>query len=1209
MYKKLISVAVIISMLFVYLPVLAEQQIAPDTVYNFGSQDVAGTITVPAELEYSADTGYGFLGLSDGYLLDSRIDGWVMTQGYDLVLENGSNDTAGDVSDSWVATTKNESTSIISPIRFAVKAETNSYYRVRINLRRADLLKEANVNLFTEKRHQQLVNEPIPAEGISYVCTVHVHNNWSKNTGEYVDNMLNIVAEGENVAITSVGVEKLDTGKTLWVLGDSTVCQQTASIPYFPLDHCQGIASAMPKYLGSQWSLVNEAESGLASRDARNHFNNFINDVLPGDIVWFEFGHNDDKITTDPETNGYLSNLEYYYSSVTEAGASFIVVSPVTRCTSGNFSSGEWTPSLTQYADAAKNFVEEKISQGADNIAYIDLNTPSAEFLTSEYTRMVNSGYDYSSNAARFYYYVSKSYQSDYTHPNDYGADNFAAIVMDEAKDIVTAADGYVLTVQDDTDAVRIDAFYDSQGALTNVTDSTIMLQSGENIIPKEDGSKTFVWESYETMKPYTLGYATESVKAQAEVLRPFIQGSKDKDGELVSEEIFSAGKAPNKFYPDPLVEVVKYPYPIILEDITFNENNSPETVSGRWVASDLQCVYAYVKFDIYTSSGELKASVMSDNFFDYSGTENQTLTFTTSEVYDSSMGDTFKVYAVEYIDDGTLTDTVVSTTLTEDSLIDIKDTLISDDFSSYGITGVILGTNGWSSAGTGEFNLTEDSAAEFVSTDITKTWYVYNNFTAVSSGQLMVKFDLRYTSGTMSLYLTDGSKAPNNWPPSLYPLKVYTNNGEVKVALDGTDVCSINKGEMTTIKLIVDIDYGKYYLTVAGATYTQDIPQFDTTEQPVPEKLGCLAFIANRHDAEYTLDNITVATLNTPQLPEYELSLLANDSNYGTVLGSGTYPMNATVTIKAVPNDGYVFVGWFDENDSLFSEADEYSFRLRNTVVLTAKFMKQSGLSGVVDYEIATEKGGLRAEAGKTLQLNIANPVDENNNPVSGIENTDAQWSCDEPGITISQSGLVTVDGYTLPENSIDSINVTCVLNGIEKTVSVTVYSYAFYEKVSEFTNYDGRIVNYGGSDAMIFGGDDPSVDVTNLYKMGDTVALDGSVTLSYKHAWSGPDTASQRRTLNFKDEDGNTVFSLYYVWGGLFVGSTELPDAVSEDVWSDVVIKFDTDTKTVTVTSGSNSAQMSYTGDNIAAIEFVAKKVAPAERYLGISEIIIKK
>jgi hypothetical protein len=46
-----------------------------------------------------------------------------------------------------------------------------------------------------------------------------------------------------------------------------------------------------------------------------------------------------------------------------------------------------------------------------------------------------------------------------------------------------------------------------------------------------------------------------------------------------------------------------------------------------------------------------------------------------------------------------------------------------------------------------------------------------------------------------------------------------------------------------------------------------------------------------------------------------FEITALANNEDYGTVSGGGTYNDGDTVTLMAMPYDGYCFISWDDEN------------------------------------------------------------------------------------------------------------------------------------------------------------------------------------------------------------------------------------------------------------------------------------------------------
>ncbi len=70
-----------------------------------------------------------------------------------------------------------------------------------------------------------------------------------------------------------------------------------------------------------------------------------------------------------------------------------------------------------------------------------------------------------------------------------------------------------------------------------------------------------------------------------------------------------------------------------------------------------------------------------------------------------------------------------------------------------------------------------------------------------------------------------------------------------------------------------------------------------------------------------------------------YEISLAVNVEEGGTVTGGGTYSYGETVTVTAIPNEGYSFVSWV-ENDSIVVSTDaEYSFIASADRSLTANF------------------------------------------------------------------------------------------------------------------------------------------------------------------------------------------------------------------------------------------------------------------------------
>lgn len=105
-------------------------------------------------------------------------------------------------------------------------------------------------------------------------------------------------------------------------------------------------------------------------------------------------------------------------------------------------------------------------------------------------------------------------------------------------------------------------------------------------------------------------------------------------------------------------------------------------------------------------------------------------------------------------------------------------------------------------------------------------------------------------------------------------------------------------------------------------------------------------------------------------------------------------------VTFTAVPNSGYIFEGWYDENDSLVSDQLVYTFQAEKDTVLTARFTKSQEPEEITVTVDATE---MTLAVGGTAQI-TATPSQE------GAELT---WSSsDESVATVDTAGKVMAAG-----------------------------------------------------------------------------------------------------------------------------------------------------------------------------------------------------
>lgn len=104
----------------------------------------------------------------------------------------------------------------------------------------------------------------------------------------------------------------------------------------------------------------------------------------------------------------------------------------------------------------------------------------------------------------------------------------------------------------------------------------------------------------------------------------------------------------------------------------------------------------------------------------------------------------------------------------------------------------------------------------------------------------------------------------------------------------------------------------------------------------------GQSIYLALRHwdcSDEYwlTIDNFTVR--EQPNANQVVVNVSANDAFYGTVSGNGVYTTGDNVTVTATPNTNYIFAYWMDDNDTIVSTSNPFTFVAANNVNLQAIF------------------------------------------------------------------------------------------------------------------------------------------------------------------------------------------------------------------------------------------------------------------------------
>ena len=138
------------------------------------------------------------------------------------------------------------------------------------------------------------------------------------------DNKLTLRISGSSPAVSAIEIVKNDNAKTMWLCGNSTVVDQMTA-PWATW------GMYFPNFVDSTIAIANYAESGLTSGGflSMKRLQKILAEAKPGDYVFVEFGHNDQKNTTD--VSNYPSNLKAYRDQIKSKGAIPVFVIPTAR--------------------------------------------------------------------------------------------------------------------------------------------------------------------------------------------------------------------------------------------------------------------------------------------------------------------------------------------------------------------------------------------------------------------------------------------------------------------------------------------------------------------------------------------------------------------------------------------------------------------------------------------------------------------------------------------------------------------------------------------------------------------------------------------------------------------------------------------------------------------------------------------------------------
>ncbi len=234
------------------------------------------------------------------------------------------------------------------------------------------------------------------------------------------DDKLTLEFDGKTV-LAALEIKKVTDQITVFLAGNSTVVNQEEE-PW------ASWGQMIPRFFKPGVAIANHAESGLTlgSFAGSKRLAKVLSVMKPGDYLFVEFGHNDqkDKGPNDGAYKSYTEHLKTFISEAKKKGGIPVIVTSTSRRSFD--STGRIQNTLGDFPEAARKVAT------AENVALIDLNAMTAQLFNA-------LGEEQSKKA--LVHYPANSYPgqdkplADNTHFNPYGAYEIAQCVILGIKD------------------------------------------------------------------------------------------------------------------------------------------------------------------------------------------------------------------------------------------------------------------------------------------------------------------------------------------------------------------------------------------------------------------------------------------------------------------------------------------------------------------------------------------------------------------------------------------------------------------------------------------------------------------------------------------------------------------------------------------------------------------------------------------------------
>ncbi|WDF80430.1 rhamnogalacturonan acetylesterase [Mucilaginibacter sp. KACC 22773] len=381
--------------------------------FDFGSGKAAdGYQKIGSDVQFDDNKGYGFD-------FDSKVT---------AVVRNPRKLLTGD----YVTSDK--------PFYFSVNVPEGNY---KVTLLLGDIKGNSNITVRAESRRLMLEKVKTSKGNIKRVSFIVNIRKPDIGTGGKVslkprefgkydwDDKLSLEFNDTLPCIDALEIEKVDDQVTVYLAGNSTVVDQDDE-PW-----CSW-GQMITRFFKPGVAIADHAESGLTLGSFLNshRLDKILSIIKPGDYLFIEFGHNDQK-EKGPEDGAYKSytdRLKLFISKIRDKNAIPVIVTSTSRRAFND--SSKVVNTLGDYPDAARKVAK------AQNVPLIDLNVMTAKL----YEALGNEG-----SKKAFVWYPANSFLNqpkdlaDNTHFNSYGAYEIAKCVIEGIKGNHLGIEKYII--------------------------------------------------------------------------------------------------------------------------------------------------------------------------------------------------------------------------------------------------------------------------------------------------------------------------------------------------------------------------------------------------------------------------------------------------------------------------------------------------------------------------------------------------------------------------------------------------------------------------------------------------------------------------------------------------------------------------------------------------------------------------------------------